>query len=60
MDQMLDCPLCASSELEVVAVEYENRLALAVHCKECGAFGHRRTASTQSTPCSPGISAWDG
>jgi len=37
MDRPLDCPHCASSDVEVVAVEYEGRRALAVRCKECGA-----------------------
>jgi len=35
----LSCPHCASGNLEVVGVEFERAPALAVRCKECGAFG---------------------
>ena len=34
----LDCPFCASDDLEVVAID-QDRDALAVRCKECGATG---------------------
>jgi len=35
----MECPHCASSDFEVVHVEFGVRPALAVCCKECGAFG---------------------
>jgi len=40
MDRALDCPHCASSELELelIVVEHDPR-TLAVHGKECGARG---------------------
>jgi uncharacterized Zn finger protein len=36
---MCECPHCASANLEVVSVEFEQRPALAVRCRECGAIG---------------------
>ena len=39
MDGILDCPHCASSDVEVVGVAFEARPALAVRCNECGASG---------------------
>jgi uncharacterized Zn finger protein len=39
MDRILYCPRCASSDVEVVPVEYERRPAFGVRCNECGAFG---------------------
>ena len=38
MDKMLECPHCASADLEVMGIEYVDRPAPAVHCKERGAF----------------------
>jgi len=39
MDRIFDCPHCASSDPEVVRVEFDGAPALAVRCKECGACG---------------------
>jgi Lar family restriction alleviation protein len=39
MTNPLDCPHCASSDVAVAAVEYEQRPAFAVCCRECGAMG---------------------
>jgi uncharacterized Zn finger protein len=55
MTRALDCPHCASSDVEVVGVQYEERPALAVHCKECGAFG----PPSQSTAPEHAIAVWN-
>jgi hypothetical protein len=39
MEKLLDCPHCVSSDVDVVIVEYEQRPALAVRWRECGAIG---------------------
>ena len=38
MENPVDCPFCASDDLEVIAVEQDPAM-LAVCCKECGATG---------------------
>jgi Lar family restriction alleviation protein len=55
MTRALDCPHCASSDVEVVGVQYEERPALAVHCKECGAIGPH----SESPEPAHAIHAWN-
>jgi Lar family restriction alleviation protein len=52
---LLECPHCASSDNEVVAVEFEQAAALAVHCKECGANG----PASHSHDAKHAIFAWN-
>jgi uncharacterized Zn finger protein len=45
MESTRDCPHCASSDLDVIAVEHDEGPALAVLCKECGMTGPRSSSS---------------
>ena len=56
MTRPLDCPHCASSDLEVAQVEFEQRPALAVRCRECGAAG---PPSHSTDPPDHAVSAWN-
>ena len=46
MNRRMDCPHCASSDLEVVPVTFEQSAAVAVHCKECGALGLQKVVGS--------------
>jgi len=55
----LSCPHCASSDLEVVPVQFEGGPALAVCCKECGAFGPPSHSDDLSDDPEHAIAAWN-